>query len=168
MKLWIRLVLLALAAGAWVAAAVLLWQSSVVPGGLHLSGTDAHRYFTDRQLTRTASFTRFERWDFVASQIALVAVLVLYARYGGRFARESAAGRIGTGMLLGMLGLGFVWLVQIPFGLADLWWERRHGLTHAGYLGWIFRDWAQLAGEFAFVSLALVIVMALAGKLGER
>ena len=168
MRRWVRLVLLALAAGAWITAAVLLWQSSVVPDNLHLSEVDPHRYFSDRQLARTASFTRFERWDFVASQVALVAVLVAYARYGGRFARESAAGRIGTGMLLGMLGFGFVWLAQIPFGLADLWWERRHGISHAGYLGWIFRDWAQLAGEFAFVSLALVIVMALAGKLGER
>ena len=168
MRLGTRLVLLALAAGAWIAAAVLLWQSSVVPGGLHLSGVDPHRYFTDRQLARTVSFTRFERWNFVAAQVALLAVLAAYARFGGRFARESAAGRIGTGMLLGMLGLGFVWLAQIPFGLADLWWERRHGISHAGYVGWIFRDWAQLAGEFAFVCLALVIVMALAGKLGER
>jgi STE24 endopeptidase len=166
-RLGIRLLLLALAAGAWIAAAVLLWQSSVVPGGLHLSGLDPHRYFNDRQLARTASFERFERWDFVLTQIALVAVLAVYARYGGRFARESAAGRIGTGMLLGMLGFGFVWLAQIPFGLADLWWERRHGVARAGYLEWIFRDWSLLAGEFAFVCLALLIVMALAGKLGD-
>jgi Zn-dependent protease with chaperone function len=164
----LRLGAFALAAGAWGTAAVLLWESSVVPGGLELSGVDPHRYFSDRQLTRTASFERFERWDLVLSQVAVVAVLVAYARWGVRFARESAAGRIGTGMLLGMLGLGFVWLSQIPFGLAGLWWERRHGVSKAGYVEWLFTDWAQLAGEFAFVSLALLIVMALAGKLRER
>jgi STE24 endopeptidase len=164
----LRLVVIALVAGAWLAAAILLWQSSVVPDGLDLSGVDPHRYFNDRQLARSASFERFERWDFVLAQVALVAVLAAYARWGLGFARESAAGRIGTGMLLGMLGLGFVWLAQIPFGLAELWWERRHGVSHVGYVEWIFGNWAQLAGEFAFVCLALLIVMALAGKLGGR
>lgn len=163
-----RVALLALAAGAWLAVAALLWESSMVPDGLHLSGADPHRYFSDRQLARTASFERFERWNFVLSQVALVAVLAAYARWGVRFARESAAGRIGTGMLLGMLGLGFVWLAQIPFGLAELWWERRHGVSRVGYVEWIFRDWAELAGAFAFVCLALLIVMALAGTLGRH
>jgi len=166
-RLGLRLALLALAAAAWVIAAGLLWRSSVVPGGLHLSGLDPHRYFSDRQLARSASFERFERWDFVLAQLTLLAVLAVYARFGGRFAQESAAGRIGTGMLLGMLGFGFVWLAQIPFGLADLWWERRHGVSRVGYVEWVFRDWSQLAGEFAFVCLALLIVMALAGKLRD-
>ncbi len=167
MRLGLRLALLALAAVGWVVAAVLLWRSSVVPGGLHLSGLDPHRYFSDRQLARSASFERFERWDFVLAQLTLLAVLAVYARFGGRFAQESAAGRIGTGMLLGMLGFGFVWLAQIPFGLADLWWERRHGVSRVGYVEWVFSDWSQLAGEFAFVCLALLIVMALAGKLRD-
>ena len=167
MRLGLRLALLALAAVGWVVAAVLLWRSSVVPGGLHLSGLDPHRYFSDRQLARSASFERFERWDFVLAQLTLLTVLAVYARFGGRFAQESAAGRIGTGMLLGMLGFGFVWLAQIPFGLADLWWERRHGVSRVGYVEWVFRDWSQLAGEFAFVCLALLIVMALAGKLRD-
>ena len=167
MRLGPRLALLALAAVAWIVAAVLLWRSSVVPGGLHLSGLDPHRYFSDRQLARSASFERFERWDFVLAQLTLLAVLAVYARFGGRFAQESAAGRIGTGMLLGMLGFGFVWLAQIPFGLADLWWERRHGVSRVGYVEWVFSDWSQLAGEFAFVCLALLIVMALAGKLRD-
>ena len=168
MRRWFRVALLALAAGAWATVAVLLWESSVVPDGIDLSGLDPHRYFSDRQLSRTASYERFVRWDFVAAQLALVLVLVAYARWGTRFARESAAGPIGTGMLLGMLGFGFVWLSKIPFGLAALWWDRRHGVSHEGYVEWIFGNWAQLAGEFAFVCLALLIVMALAQMLGER
>ena len=57
---------------------------------------------------------------------------------GRGFARESAAGPIGTGMLLGMLGLGIVWLVELPFTLLDVWWARRHDLTESGYLDWAF------------------------------
>ena len=36
--------------------------------------------------------------------------------------RESAAGPIGTGFLLGMIGFCIVWLVQLPFSLADFAW----------------------------------------------
>ena len=53
-----------------------------------------------------------------SSTVVLVVVLALYARHGERFTRESAAGRVGTGMLLGMLGFAFVWFAQLPFGLA--------------------------------------------------
>jgi len=164
----VRLALAAAAAGGWVAVAALLWTSSVVPGGLRLSGLDPHRYFAAGELARAARFERFEQWDFVASQVVLVVVLAAYARWGTGYARQSAAGRIGTGMFLGMIGFAFVWLAEIPFGLAELWWERRHGVSRVGYVEWLFGDWAQLGGEFAFVCLALLIVMGLAGRLRER
>jgi STE24 endopeptidase len=77
--------------------------------------------------------------------------------------RESAAGRIGTGMLLAMLGFAILWLVQLPFGLADLWWQRRHGVSFSGYAEWILDNWLGLGGEFLFVCLAILIVMGLAG-----
>ena len=60
---------------------------------------------------------------------------------------ESAAGPIGTGMLLAMLGLGLIWLLQLPFGLAELWWQRRHDVSRASYSEWVIGGW--------FVSLAL-------------
>ena len=92
----------------------------------------------------------------------LVVVLALYARHGARFTRESAAGRIGTGMLLGMLGFAFVWLAQLPFGLAQLWWDRRHDVSELGYLEYVVSSWFALGGVFLFVCVAIVIVMALA------
>jgi len=82
--------------------------------------------------------------------------------------RESSAGPIGTGMLLGMLGLGIVWLVVLPFRLVGHWWDRRYGVSHLGYVTWLFGDWAVLAAEFLSVCVALLIVMALARRLGER
>jgi Zn-dependent protease with chaperone function len=90
-------------------------------------------------------------------------VLFVYARRGVAFARQSAAGRIGTGMLLGMLGLALVWLSQLPFGLAAHWWDRRHDISSESYLTWALGGWAELSAEFLSICLALLIVMAIAG-----
>jgi STE24 endopeptidase len=95
----------------------------------------------------------------------VLVVFGLYARYGHRFTRESAAGRIGTGMLLAMLGFALLWLVQLPFGVAGLWWERRHDVSTQGYGQWILESWVGLGGAFLFVCLAILIVMGLAGPL---
>ena len=66
-----------------------------------------------------------------------------------------------------MLGLAIVWLVQIPFGIVDLWWQRRHDVSELGYVEWFFLNWFALGGEFLFVCLALLIVMGLAGLTGN-
>jgi hypothetical protein len=144
-----------------VIAGSALWSTSV-PGDLRLPHVEAAREFPAHDLERARSFERFVRISFLLSQVALVAVLLAYARNGARFARESAAGPIGTGFLLGMLGLGLVWLAQLPFGLADLWWARRHDVLHTGYLEWLVDDWLGLAGKFGFLCLALLIAMGLA------
>ena len=136
-----------------------------MPDGLRLPHVDVVATFGAAHVSRAERYDRFARWDWVLSQVALVAVLAVYARTGVRFVRESAAGRIGTGMLLGMLGLALVWLSQLPFGLAQHWWDRRYGLTTEGYLSWAFSNWGQLGAEFLSICLALLIVMAIAGKL---
>ena len=155
-------------AGAWSAAAYFLWDSTIVPGNLHPPHLDDHAFFTAHQITRAEHYERFEQIDWILSQIVLVAVFAAYAWRGARFARESAAGRIGTGMLLAMIGFALVWLSQLPFGLADLWWQRRHGISHVSYAAWIFDGWASLGATFLFICLAIVIVMGLAGPLPGR
>lgn len=155
---------LALAA-AWAAVAVSLWQSRT-PAGLELPDV---RLGLDRAVVERAErYERFFRFEFVASTLVLLGVLVLYARHGARFARESAAGPIGTGMLLGMLGLALVWLSQVPFRLLTVWWDRRYDQTESGYVETLFANWFELGAEFLFVSFALVVVMALARWLGRR
>ncbi|MDX6438226.1 MAG: endopeptidase [Gaiellaceae bacterium] len=119
-------------------------------------------------LERAGHYERFFRIEFVFSQLVLLGVLVLYAKHGVRFAKESAAGRIGTGMLLGMIGLALVWLSQVPFRLAEVWWDRRYDQTDSGYLETLFANWFQLGAEFLFISFALVVVMALAGAFPRR
>jgi STE24 endopeptidase len=155
------LILLPLALG-WAAAAYFLWQSRV-PSDLSIPHVAAGEILDGRELERARDYERFLRWDFLASQLAVLVVFAAYARYGHRFMRESAAGRIGTGMLLAMLGFAILWLVQLPFGLADLWWQRRHGVSFSGYEEWILDNWLALGGEFLFVCLAILIVMGLAG-----
>ena len=159
--------LVLVAAGVWVVAVALLWRSSV-PDGLRLPAVDLDAVFSDAELSRAARFARFERVLWVLSQVALVGVLVAYAARGARFARESAAGPIGTGMLLGMLGFALVWVAQVPFQLASLWWERRYGISKAGYLDSLLEGWFGLGATFLFLCLALLIVMALARVMGDR
>jgi Zn-dependent protease with chaperone function len=155
------------ALGAWLVAAWLLLRN-VVPDDLALPRVDVDAVFGTRVVGEAQRFERFLVVDWVLAQVALFGVLWLYAKRGIGFARHSAAGRIGTGMLLGMLGLGIVWLVQLPFGLAALWWERRHGTAKLGYLEWALGDWMTLGAEFLAISLALLVVMALAGWLHDR
>jgi STE24 endopeptidase len=152
----------AILAGAWLLAAIRLWHTSV-PGSLNLPSLDPHAFFTQAQLDRASSFEAFIRIVAVLALVAQVVALGVYALVGGRFVRESAAGRIGTGMLLGMLGFGFVWFSQLPFGLVELWWERRYDVSHLDYVSWLISDFLSVGGEFLFISLALLIVMALTG-----
>jgi STE24 endopeptidase len=156
------LVLLA-GAALWLWAAYALWHSTAsVPQGQSLS---PHRFFSDSFLDSSASYERFLSIDGLLASLTLLAVLAIYARRGHRLMRESAAGRIGTGMLLGMLGFAVVWLAELPFGLAAVWWQRDHGVSHQGYLGWALDSFLGLGGTFLFVAAALAIAMGLAGPL---
>jgi STE24 endopeptidase len=159
----VRALAVAALAALWVTAAVTLWRSSTVPGNLHLPSVDIRSLFTPAELARSARFERFLRIEFVLSQLALIGALVYWAWRGPGYLRESAAGRIGSGMLLGMLGLAVAWLSQIPFSVAEVWWERRYGLLRTGYLDAIFGGWWALGDEFLAISLTLLIVMGLAG-----
>jgi STE24 endopeptidase len=137
-----------------------------VPNDLVLS--DPGDVFDPELVNRAERFESVLYALFVLSQIALFATLWFYAKRGAAFARESSAGPIGTGMLLGMLGLAIVWLVAVPFRLVGHWWARRYDVTDADYLEWLVEDWAILAGQFLSVCLALLIVMGLARWLGDN
>mgnify|MGYP000374334802 CR=1 FL=1 len=148
-------------AGLW------LLLPTAVPGDLALPAVDEETVFGAALVERAERFERLLLLLWLCAQAALLLVLWFYARRGARFARESAAGPLGTGMLLGMLGLGLVWLAQLPFGLVALWWERRYDVSEVGYLEWLLGDWATLGAEFTAISLALLIVMGLARRVGE-
>ncbi len=152
---------LAALATLWVLAAHALWHSSVP--ALHLPHVDPRSVFSPSFLARSASFERFLDIDVALADVTLLVVLGLYAKRGHRLMRESAAGRIGTGMMLGMLGFAVLWLAEVPFNLAAVWWERKHGISHQGYVASLLASFLSLGGTFLFVSLALLIAMAIAG-----
>ena len=110
-----------------------------------------------RDLVRDAeAYERIPLLLWVLTQITLVAAFWIYARRGAAMTRESAAGPIGTGMLLGMLGLALTWAVQLPFGLTALWWDRRHDVSEVGYLEWALGGWAELTASFVSICFALL------------
>jgi len=150
----------------WVAAAWLLGRT-VVPNDLVLPHVDVDAVFGAEHVARAEHYERFLYGNWALEQAAVLVTLAVYARRGARFARESAAGPVGTGMLLGMVGLGLVWLATLPFSLAALWWARRHGLSSAGYLDVLSDGWLGLAATFVAASFALLVVMALARRLGS-
>jgi STE24 endopeptidase len=162
----VRPATLALLAGValWAWGAHALW-SSAVPASVHLPHLDESRFFSASFLRRSASYQRFLDVEGLFAWATLLAVLAVYARRGHRLMRESAAGRIGTGILLGMLGFAVVWLAEVPFGLLALWWQRDHGVSHQGYVPWLFDSFFSLGSAFVFISLALAVAMGLAGLL---
>ncbi|HEY1688485.1 MAG TPA: M48 family metalloprotease [Solirubrobacteraceae bacterium] len=161
---WARLAAVAVLALAWAWAAHALWRSTV-PTSLPAPRIDPSTLFGASYLRRSASYEEFLDIDQLLGQLTLLAVLAVYAIRGHRLMRESAAGRIGTGMLLGMLGFAIVWIAQIPFGLAAVWWERRHGVSHQGYIASVVEGFVGLGGRFVFICFALLVAMGLAGLL---
>jgi STE24 endopeptidase len=145
---------------------VLLWPTAV-PDDLELRNVDAESVFDAASVSKAERYESFLYVLWALSQVALFATLWLYARRGTTFARESAAGPIGTGMLLGMLGLAIVWLVDLPFRIAAHWWARRYDVADADYLTWLVGDWTVLGAQFLALCIALVIVMGLARRLGD-
>jgi STE24 endopeptidase len=168
MRVPLRLATLTTLAGGWAAASYFLWDSTRVPGDLHVSGLHARDFFTASLLRKGDHYERFLRFDSLLATVVTIVVFLLYARWGKRFLRDSAAGPIGSGMLLAMLGFGLVWLVGLPFQIAALWWERRYDVTHVSYLEVIFGGWAALGVEFVFLCAAVLVVMGLSKLVGRH
>lgn len=166
LKRLLRPATLAVLVGAalWVWAAHELWASTALPS-LDLPQLEPDRFFGDSFLERSADYERFLALVGLLASLVLVAVLAVYARRGQRLARESAAGRVGTGMLLAMLGFALVWLAQAPFGLLGLWWERRYDVSEEGYISYLLESFLGLGAQFVFLCVGIGIMMGLAGVL---
>jgi STE24 endopeptidase len=164
----LALISVVVAVAAWFGCAFLLWSTTSVPSDLRLPDLDPRDLFSAAELARAHAYERVVRIEFLVYAVVTIAVLAAYARWGTRFLRESAAGRIGSGMLLAMLGFALLWLTLLPAGVFDLWWQRRNDLTEAAYLDYFFESWFGLGGQFLFLCLAIVIVMGLAGRFPDH
>jgi STE24 endopeptidase len=146
-------------AALWAVAAWLLWRSSLPP--LHLPHLDEHVLFPPHALHRAQRYSDVERLFWLGQTVTQLVVLGLFARYGVRWTRESAAGPIGTGMLLGMIGFALVWLAELPFAVLNVWWRHHYGLS-GSYVQATIGDWFALGAKFVLLCAALAIVMGLA------
>jgi len=152
---------------AWLAAAWLLTRTTI-PGNLHLPHVDAGRVFPADVLDRSARYDGLLRWLWLAGTLATVAALAVFAWLGPRLARAWELGRVGKGVMVGAVTTLGTWAVGLPFGAIALWWGRRYGQEQQGYLSWALDQWPGLLGQVVGLTIALTILLLLAGRFGRR
>jgi STE24 endopeptidase len=158
--------LVAVAVG-WLVAAWLLTRTSV-PGNLQAPHVDARVVFPAGVLHRSTRYDGFLRWLWVGGTLATLGALALFVRLGPRIARAWELGRVATGVMVGAVTTLGVWAVGLPFGAVQLWWGRRYGLERLGYAEWAFEQWPALLGQVVGLTIALTVLLLLAGRFGRR
>ena len=158
--------LVALVVG-WLVAAWLLTRTTV-PGSLHAPHVDARSVFLADVLHRSARYDGLLRWLWVASTLVTLDALALFVHIGPRMARAWELGRVATGVMVGAVTTLGVWAVGLPFGAVELWWGRRYGLERSGYAEWAFEQWPALLAQVVGLTIALTVLLLLAGRFGRR
>jgi STE24 endopeptidase len=154
-------------AGGWAIAAWFLWQTSV-PGNLHLPHVDVHDEFSASILHRSARYDGFLRWEWVVATIVQLGVLIGLTGFGPRIARAFELGRVGKGVMVGAVTTLVLWGAGLPFSLVSLWWGRRYGIEKQSYWEWALGQWPGLVGQVVGLTIALTILLLLAGRFRER
>src|SRR3954470_23443545 len=156
--------------GATLAACALVWcicawllSRTSVPS-LHLSGLDQHRFFSDRAIDRARSYARGEDAIFLLATLAELAALVVLARLLPRHVRSMGIGRIGSAVIAGMVLLVTLWFVDLPFSLADLWWQHHWGLGPFDVFAWLAGQWSTLAPAAVSAMVTILLIVGLAGR----
>ncbi len=158
--------LVALVVG-WLVAAWLLTRTSV-PGDLNAPHVDAEAVFPAGLRHRTAHYGSVLRWLVVAATLATLGTLTLFVYLGPRIARAWELGRVATGIMVGTVTTLGTWAVGLPFGAVQLWWSRRYGLEKESYAEWALGQWPALVAQVVGLTIALTILMLLAGRFGRR
>ena len=155
-------VTLAAAGVCWSVCAWLLWRTSVP--SLHLAGFDEHRFFSARQLHRSARFAHGEQALWLGGTVATLGAFAVLALRLPRTVASMGLGRIGSAVIVGMVLLCTLWAVSLPFGLVDLWWQHHWGLGPFDVLAWLDAQWASLGAEAVSAMLTIVLLVGLAGR----
>jgi STE24 endopeptidase len=152
---------------AWAAAAWYLTRTTV-PGDLHLPHVDPGEEFPRSILHRSARYDGLLHWLWVAATVTTLAALVLFTFLGPRIARAWELGRVATGVMVGAVTTLGTWAVSLPFGALSLWWGRRYGLEKESYLEWALTQWPGLLAQVVGLTIALTLLLVLAGRFGRR
>ena len=158
--------LVALAVG-WVVAAWLLTRTTI-PGNLHEPHVSAAAEFQAPLLHRSARYESVLRWLWVAGTLVTLAALVVFTKLGPRIAAAWQLGRVAKGIMVGTVTTLGTWAVTLPVGAVALWWGRRYQLEKQDYVTWVLAQWPSLVSQVVGLTIALTILLLLAGRFGKR
>jgi STE24 endopeptidase len=151
---------LVLGLAGWIVAAVFLWRTSVP--SLHLTGLDPARYFSPRLLARARHYGRGYRVLWLLGELAAFAALGLLVWRLPRSARTLGLGRVGSAIVIGMVVVTALWVVQLPFSIATLWWQHHYGLGPFDPGSWLAAQWSLLGAQAIWALVAIALTVALA------
>jgi STE24 endopeptidase len=158
--------LVALVVG-WVVAAWLLTRTTI-PGNLHEPHTRAASEFQAPLLHRSARYESVLRWLWVAGTLVTLAALLVFTKLGPRIAAAWQLGRVAKGIMVGTVTTLGTWAVTLPVGAVALWWGRRYHLEKQDYVTWVLAQWPSLVSQVVGLTIALTILLLLAGRFGRR
>ena len=81
-----------------------------------------------------------------------------------RSARGIGLGRIGTSIIVGMVILTTLWVVALPFGVAELWWQHHWDLGPFSIFDWLIAQRFTLGASAVFAMATIVVLVALAAR----
>jgi len=163
----IRLGAVLLAALVWLLLASLLWRTAV-PANLQLPPVDVEAVFGRRAVERAADYRRLLRLLWLGLAAAQLTALWLLVRAAPRLEARLRGGSLLRGIQLGLVSVALLWAVWLPFGLASLWWRRRHDISRLGYADLVLDPWPRYLGEARVTAGAVALAMVLARRLGRR
>ena len=161
-----RIVVAATLAAAWLAAAVVLWQTEV-PDGLALPDVDAAAVFGAERVADNAGYARLLRIVLVLSLAAQLAVLALAARHRRALGRRLFGPPLVRAALLGAGVVGALWIIRVPFAVVRHWWRRRHDVSDLDYASYVVGGWPWLIGQVVVAALAAAAVVVLARRIAR-
>ena len=151
----------------WVVAAWLLTRTTI-PGNLHEPHVSATAEFQAPLLHRSARYESVLRWLWVAGTLVTLAALVVFTKLGPRIAAAWQLGRVAKGIMVGTVTTLGTWAVTLPVGAVALWWGRRYQLEKQDYVTWVLAQWPSLVSQVVGLTIALTILLLLAGRFGKR
>ena len=150
-------------AAAWIAAAVLLWQTEVPDLELPPArpGSATSRPASSSESRTSAGSRGRSASASLAVELVVLAAFVVFARRLAGASGAVARGRVRTGVSLALLAVLALWLAQLPLGAAATGGAAATTCREQGYAGWFLDSVVGLAIQAVLVAVAVAGAMLL-------